>query len=102
MTDLLSMNSHDRFTFCYFRQDCLWIHHWVLLQFVLPNLTVVAEDDMEAKYPDETLHFPFKHDNWEDFVHNMDKGSQTNYYDRDEEMLKFGLVWLGKRVMTQF
>ena len=57
---------------------------------------------MEAKYPDETLHFPFKHDNWEDFVRHMDKGSQTNYYDRDEEMPKFGLVWLGKRVMTQF
>ena len=102
MTDLLSMNSHDRFTFCYFRQDCLWIHHWVLLQFVLPNLTVVAEDDLEAKNPDGTLKFPFKHGNWEDFVCHMDEGLRNNYNNLHEEMPKFGLVWLGKRVMTQF
>ena len=80
----------------------MWIHHWVLLQFVLPNLTVVAEDDLEAKNPDETLQFPFKHGNWEDFIRHMDKGLRRNYYDHHEEMPKFGLVWLGKRVMPQF
>ena len=80
----------------------MWIHHWVMLQFVLPNLTVVAEDDLEAKNPDGTLQFPFKHSNWEDFIRHMDEGLQCNYYERHEEFPKFGLVWLGKRVVTQF
>ncbi len=62
----------------------------------------MAEDDLEAKYPDGTLHFPFKHRNWEDFVCHMDEGLRRNYYNRHEEMPKFGLVWLGKQVMTQF
>jgi hypothetical protein len=74
----------------------------VLLQFVLLNLTVVAEDDLEEKYPDGTLHFPFKHGNWEDFLHHMDEGLQRNYYDQHEENPKFGLVWLGKRLMPLF
>ena len=73
-----------------------------MLQFVLPNLTVVAEDDLEAKNPDGTLQFPFKHANWEDFVCHMDEGLQAKYYERHEEFPKFGLVWLGKRVVTQF
>ena len=73
-----------------------------MLQFVLPNLTVVEEDDLEGKYPDGTLHFPFKHGNWEDFICHMDDGLQSNYYDIHEEFPKFGLVWLGKRVMPTF
>ncbi len=73
-----------------------------MLQFVLPNLTVVKEDDLEGKYPDGTLHFPFKHGNWEDFICHMDDGLQTNYYNIHEEFPKFGLVWLGKRMMPTF
>ena len=80
----------------------MWIHHWVLLQFVLPNLTVVAEDDLEGKYPDGILHFPFKHENWEDFIRHMDNGLRSNYYERHEENPKFGLVWLSKCVMPTF
>ena len=74
----------------------------MLLQCVLPNLTVVAEDGLEDKYPDGTLKFPCKHGNWEEFICHMDKGLQRNYYDRHEELQKFGLVWLGKRVMPNF
>ena len=73
-----------------------------MLQFILPNLAVVAEDDLEGKWPDGTLHFPFKHGNWEDFICHMDDGLQTNYYNIHEEFPKFGLVWLGKRMMPTF
>jgi hypothetical protein len=73
-----------------------------MLQFILPNLTVVAEDDLEGKWPDGTLHFPFKHGNWEDFIRHMNDRLRSNYYDIHEKFPKFGLVWLGKRVMPTF
>ena len=57
----------------------------MLLQFVLLNLTVVAEDDLEDKHPDGTLVFPFKHGNWEDFICHMDKGLRRNYYEHHKE-----------------
>ena len=74
----------------------------MLLQFVLPNLTVVAEDDLEAKNPVGTFVFPFKHGNCEEFICHMDKGLRRNYYERHDEYPKFGLVWLGKCVMPKF
>ena len=78
----------------------MWIHHWVILQLVLPNLSVDAEDDLEGKWPDGTLHFPFKHGNWEDFIRHMeDDGLREKYYNIHGELPKFGLVWLGKRVI---
>jgi hypothetical protein len=73
-----------------------------MLQFILPNLTVVKEDDLEGKLPDGTLHFPFKHRNWEDFIRHMDDVLRSNYYEIHEEIPKFGLVWLGKHVMPTF
>ncbi len=45
-----------------------------MLQFILPNLTVEAEGDLEGKWPDGTLHFKFKNGIWEDFIHHMDDG----------------------------
>ena len=74
----------------------------MLLQFVLPNLTVVATNDLEDTHPDRSLVFPFKHGNWEEFIRHMDEGLQRNYYERHEELPKFGLVWLGKRVIPNF
>jgi hypothetical protein len=69
-------------------------------QFVLPNLSVEEEDDLEEKWPDGTLHFPFKHGNWEDFIcHMEDDGLREKYYNIHGELPKFGLVWLGKRVI---
>jgi hypothetical protein len=78
----------------------LWIHHWVILQVVLPNLSVEAEDDLEGKNHDGTLHFHFKHGNWEEFIRHMeDNGLREKYYKIHGELPKFGLVWLGKRVI---
>jgi hypothetical protein len=68
-----------------------------MLQFVLPNLTVSELDDLEGLHPNGTLHFPFKHDNWESFIRHMDEGLQRKYSECYEENPKFGLVWLGKR-----
>ena len=74
-----------------------------MLQFILPNLTVEAEDDLEGTNPDGTLHFPFKHGNWEDFIRHMeDDGLREKNYDIHGELPKFGLVWLGKRLTPTF
>jgi hypothetical protein len=78
----------------------LWIHHWVILQLVLPNLSVDAEDDLEGKNLDGTLHFPFKHGNWEKIIRHMeDDGLREKYYNIHGELPKFGLVWLEKCVI---
>ena len=50
-----------------------------MLQFVLPNLTVSKYDDLEGCHPNGTLHFAFRHGNWEDFVKHMDEELQSNY-----------------------
>jgi hypothetical protein len=33
-------------------KDCLWIHHWLLLQFVHPSFTVPCKTDLNEKHPD--------------------------------------------------
>ncbi len=73
-----------------------------MLQFIVPNLTVDALDDLEGRSPDGTLLFKFKHNNWEDFVCHMDEGLRADYYGIHQEYPRFGLVWLGKRVMPTF
>ena len=71
-----------------------------MLQFVLPNLAVTKYDDLEGgRHPDETLYFAFRHGNWEEFICHMDEALQSNYYDCYGHYPKFGLVWLGKRVI---
>ena len=68
----------------------------------LPNLTVVATDDLEDTHPDGSLVFPFKHESWEEFIRHMDEGLRRNYYECHEELPKFGLLWLGKCVIPNF
>ncbi len=80
----------------------MWIHQWVMLQFVRPNLAVATTDDLEETHSDGTLVFPFKHGNWEEFIRHMDEGLRRNYYERHKEFPKFGLVWLGKCVIPNF
>jgi hypothetical protein len=80
-------------------QECLWIHHWVTLQFVVPNLSVSKFDDLEGRHPNGNLHFPFRHQNWEEFVQIMDEGCQRNYITSYRQIPKFGLIWLGERVI---
>ena len=70
-----------------------------MLQFVVPNLSVDTLDDLEGRNPDGTLHFPFRHDNWEDFVQIMDEGCQSLYIQSYGQIPKFGLIWLGERVI---
>ena len=70
-----------------------------MLQFVVPNLSVSKFDDLEARHPNGNLHFPFRHQNWEEFVQIMDEGAQSKYITSYQEIPKFGLIWLGKRVI---
>jgi hypothetical protein len=70
-----------------------------MLQFVVPNLSVSKFDDLEGRDPNGNLHFPFRHGNWEEFVQLMDEGFQRRYIDSYGQIPKFGLVWLGNRVI---
>ena len=77
----------------------LFVDSSLMLQFVIPNLAVAKSDDLEGINPDGTLVFPFRHGNWEEFIRHMDEGLRRNYYKCYEQFPKFGLVWLGKRVI---
>ena len=70
-----------------------------MLQFVLPNMAVASSDDFEGIIYDGTLVFSFRHGNWEEFICHMDEGLRCNSYECYDEFPKFGLVWLGKRVI---
>ena len=76
----------------------MWIHHWVILQFVHPNFSVGMKQKLNEKNPDGTSVFQFKHDNWKEFVTSMDDKMLTNYYESHETYPILGLVWIGHRI----
>ncbi len=45
----------------YLNQDNLWIHHWVILQFVNPLFSVPTHHDLSGVGPDGFRKFQFKH-----------------------------------------
>jgi hypothetical protein len=77
----------------------LWVHHWVILQFVHPHFSVGIKQKLDDNNPDGTSVFQFKHDNWKEFVTSMDDEMLTNYYERHETYPNFGLVWIGHHIL---
>jgi hypothetical protein len=77
----------------------MWIHHWVILQFIHPHFSVGIKQKLDEKNRDGTSVFQFKHDNWKEFVTSMDDEMLTNYYERHENCPNFGLVWIGHRIL---
>jgi hypothetical protein len=82
----------------YLNKDNLWIHHWVILQFVNPLFSVPTHHDLSGVGPDGFRKFQFKHNNWMQFIHSMDNELKLEHHDRFNEIPRFGLVWLGQRV----
>ncbi len=56
----------------YLNQDHLWIHHWVILQFVNPLFSVPTHHDLHGVGPDGFRQFQFKHNNWMQFIRSVD------------------------------
>jgi hypothetical protein len=56
----------------YLNQDYLWIHHWVILQFVNPLFSVPTHHDSSGVGPDGFRKFQFEHNNWMQFIHSVD------------------------------
>ena len=77
-------------------KDCLWIHHWVILQFVHAKFAVEIDTDLNQYNPDGA-HF-FKHDNYQRFLRSMDQEMMKLHYERHDEHPRFGLLWLGRRI----
>ncbi len=73
----------------------MWIHHWVILQFAHPHISVEVKQKLDELNPGSTPVFQFKHDNWNDFVSSMDDKMLSNYFERGQTYPNFGLVWIG-------
>jgi hypothetical protein len=77
------------------KKDCLWIHHWVLLQFVHPSFSVPCKTDLNEKHPDGISVYKFKHESWNQFIRAMDDELVSKYFEVHQEYPCFGIVWLG-------
>ncbi len=77
----------------------MWIHHWVILQFVHPHFSVEIKQKLDDKNSDGTSVFQFKHDNWKEFVTSIDDEMLTNYYECHGTYPNFGLVWIGHCIL---
>jgi hypothetical protein len=97
VSDLVYTNSYDDLytnsyntNSCFCLQDKLWIHHWVVLQFVNPNMAIPLGTDLTDRS------WNFVHDNWKQFVTSMSGAVIDNFLtNHSGEEPKFGLVWLG-------
>jgi hypothetical protein len=72
---------------------CLWIHHWVILQFIHPFFCVRFDQDLS-----DDCYATFKHDNWTEFISVFDPGAFQNYADQHADSPRFRLLWLGRRI----
>ena len=73
--------------------ECLWIHHWVILQFLHPTFHVRLSYDLQ-----DDPNIVFKHPNWEQFVKPFDENAVQHYLGQHGEVPSFGLLWLGKKM----
>jgi hypothetical protein len=68
----------------------LWIHHWVILQFVCPHFSVDIKQKLDELSPDGAPVFNFKHYNWKQFISSMDEQMLVNYYECHQPYPNFG------------
>ena len=81
-----------------FVKECIWIHHWVILQFVSPLFTVPPLLNVREPGPNGLRCYVFKHENWHRFVHTIDDELELEHHTRHGVTPTFGVVWLGMRL----
>jgi len=79
-------------------KPCLWIHHWVILQFVHAKFAVPLNVNLRGKDDDGNPVYKFKHKNWTRFVSNVNAEMVANHNSCHSTDPCYGLVWLGKRM----
>jgi hypothetical protein len=77
----------------------MWIHHWVILQFVHPYFSVEIKQKLDENNPDGTPVFQFENDNWKEFVTSVDDKMLLICYEHHQTYPNFGLVWIGRRIV---
>ncbi len=82
----------------YFVKECIWIHHWVILQFVSPLFTVPPLLNLREPGPNGFMRNVFKHENWHRFVRTVDDELELEHHTRHGVTPTFGVVWLGTRL----
>ncbi len=83
-------------------QECLWIHHWLILQFIHPHFSVDIKQELDERNPDGTPVFIFKHENWKQFISSMEGQMLANYYERHQTYPNFDLVWISHRTVSGY
>jgi hypothetical protein len=83
-------------------KECLWIHHWVLLQFVHPSFSVPCKTDFNERHADGISVYNFKHESWTQFIRAMDDELVSEYFKVHNEYPRFGIVWLGTQTLPVF
>ncbi len=79
---------------CFLFQECCWIHHWVILQFVNTLFAVEPHTKFEDVIWDGKQRYVFKHKTWSRFIQVVDKTIVKQHCDIHNEDPRFGLVWL--------
>jgi len=84
-------------------KECLWIHHWVLLQFVHPSFSVPCKTDIGNEMHADGIHvYNFRHESWTQFIRAMDDELVREYFKVNNEYPRFGIVWLGTQTLPVF
>jgi hypothetical protein len=74
---------------------CLWIHHWVVLQFLHEHFVVGRNTDLSGPDEDNGRVYNFKHDNWSKMIKSVDCSYEDQYKQIYGYQPRLSLVWLG-------
>ncbi len=75
--------------------SCLWIYHWMILQFIHPYFRVCHKQDLTETDHKPSCRFNFKHANWTKFIKVVDAKFLGKYKDTYNRAPYFSLIWLG-------
>ncbi len=72
----------------------LWIHHWVVLQFLHEHFVVGCNTDLSGPDEDNGRVYNFKHDNWSKMIKSVDRSYEDQYTQIYGYQPRLSLVWL--------
>jgi hypothetical protein len=74
---------------------CLWIHHWVILQFLHQFFAVGWNTVLPGPDKDNEHLYYFKHKNWSTMIKAVDRKYKDEHVTLCNYHPRFSLVWLG-------
>jgi hypothetical protein len=74
---------------------CIWIHHWVILQFLHQFFVVGRNTVLPGPDEDNNRTYIFKNDNWSTMIKAVDRKFEDKHVRLCNYRPRFSLVWLG-------